>query len=198
MSDFDAQPSSSLRQDWRLPSNKSVALFLGRLHPKKGIEFLLRALKQMPDLGIHLIIAGDGEVEYVSYLKALSVNDPRVQFVGMLDGEVRRAALATADFFVLTSYQENFGNAVVEALASNTPVIITPGVNLANVISQHQVGEVVSLDDASIQGVLRRWTQNPQLVADCSVRCRTAAGELFDWAEIGKRWVEHYRRLIGT
>lgn len=196
LDDFTTQRSMQLKQQWGIPENASLAIFLGRIHPKKGIEFLVRALRLQPELNLHLVVAGSGDEAYVRQISRLAGEDSRIHVVGMLHGDDKTAALATGDFFVLTSYQENFGNAVVEALASGTPVLISPGVNLVDVIQERRVGEVVVLEDQAIADTLQRWTQQPQLVADYASRCRSTAGELFDWNEIGKRWIGHYQRLI--
>ncbi|SMP62092.1 Glycosyltransferase involved in cell wall bisynthesis [Neorhodopirellula lusitana] len=198
LDDFTTAPSDELRQGWGIPKDATLALFLGRIHPKKGIEFLIRAFQRRPELNLHLVVAGNGEAEYVRKVASMAADDPRIHFVGMLEGKIKKQSLATADFFVLTSYQENFGNAVVEALASGTPVLISPGVNLVDVVQQRQIGEVVELNEEAIASTLVRWVNSPEMVADYAVRCRTTAGELFDWAAIGKRWVDHYEKLIST
>ncbi len=196
LDDFTTDGSAKLRQQWGVPENARIAIFLGRIHPKKGIEFLVRALRLQPELDLHLIVAGSGDPAYVRQIERMAANDPRIHMVGMLQGSTKSSALATADFFALTSYQENFGNAVVEALASGTPVLISPGVNLAEVIQDRKVGEVVDLDDHAIAATLQRWTQQPHLIEDFASRCRSTAGELFDWDSIGERWIGHYQRLI--
>jgi glycosyltransferase involved in cell wall biosynthesis len=128
----------------RSPSSAShrYFLFLGRIHSKKGIELLLRAYSQItrtyalshggtpPDL----VIAGPClDERYLSTLKTLAQAEgigANVHWPGMLTGDAKWGALANAEAFVLPSYQENFGIAVVEALACGTPVLISDRVNI--------------------------------------------------------------------
>lgn len=100
-------------------------LFIGRLHPKKGIEVLLDAMRELPS-EFRLKVFGTGARDYVDKLiiSAADLGD-RVEFGGMVSGNHKMQAYQNADIFVLPSYSENFGIVVAEALASGTPVITT-------------------------------------------------------------------------
>jgi glycosyltransferase involved in cell wall biosynthesis len=110
---------------------KILALFLGRLHPKKGFDLLLPALSRaaasIPEL--HLLIAGPDEGGYMNVLLEMVKRNnllERITFMGMVQGSIKLEALGAADFFVLPSYQEGDSVAVKEAMASRLPVVITP------------------------------------------------------------------------
>ncbi|WP_083923545.1 glycosyltransferase [Amorphus coralli] len=106
-------------------------LFLGRLHPIKGIDLLLRAWADLqgrhPDWD--LIIAGPDEKGYGCKLRALAaeLRLERVSFVGALYGEEKIEAYSNSDLYVLPTHSENFGMTIAEALAAGTPVITTKG-----------------------------------------------------------------------
>jgi glycosyltransferase involved in cell wall biosynthesis len=105
-------------------------LFLGRLHPIKGIDRLLAALRRIERGDLALTIAGDGDPSYRAELERLVSElglDGRVSFVGFLDGEAKSAALRRAHLLVLPSHSENFGMAAAEALAHGTPVVAARG-----------------------------------------------------------------------
>jgi glycosyltransferase involved in cell wall biosynthesis len=108
-----------------------TVLFLGRIHPIKGLPLLLHAWASLavgrPQW--HLDIAGPDELSHLAELKALAhdLGAPRVRFLGPLYGAEKQATLQTAEVFVLPSHSENFGLVVAEALASGTPVIATTG-----------------------------------------------------------------------
>ncbi|MDH5896587.1 glycosyltransferase [Vibrio splendidus] len=109
-----------------LDINKSNILFLGRLHPHKCIENLIKAyilLDKTVQLKHNLIIAGAGNDEYSNYLKHLASNNPTIKFVGHITGLDKNNLYKEAKLFVLPSKSENFGNVVVEALYFGTPVI---------------------------------------------------------------------------
>lgn len=118
-----------LKDNWTL---KRRIVFMSRLHVKKGIELLLEALSHLKhDLyGYEVIIAGEGEPDYVETLKKAAISfglSEFVKFVGGVYGAEKVSLLQSADFFVLPTYSENFGIVVAEALACGTPVITTHG-----------------------------------------------------------------------
>jgi len=126
---------------------KRILLFLGRLHEKKGPDLLIRAfaevLRTQPgDARLHLVMAGPSfDPAYEEHLKSLaaSAHTP-VTFTGMLSGELKWGAFHAAEVFVLPSHQENFGIAVVEALACATPVLISNKVNIWREIVEDGAG----------------------------------------------------------
>ena len=118
-----------IKDNWSL---KRRIVFMSRLHVKKGIELLLEALSHLkPDLdGYEVIIAGEGEPDYVETLKKAAISfglSEVVKLVGGVYGAEKVCLLQSADFFVLPTYSENFGIVVAEALACGTPVITTHG-----------------------------------------------------------------------
>ena len=118
-----------IKDNWSL---KRRIVFMSRLHVKKGIELLLEALSHLkPYLdGYEVIIAGEGDPDYVETLKKAAISfglSEVVKFVGGVYGAEKVCLLQSADFFVLPTYSENFGIVVAEALACGTPVITTHG-----------------------------------------------------------------------
>ncbi|HWY40818.1 MAG TPA: glycosyltransferase [Chthoniobacterales bacterium] len=149
--------------------NKRVLLFLGRLHPKKGCDILIDAFGQIADDSLALVLAGPDQVGWQSELQRhvdnLNLGD-RVVFPGMLQGETKQAALTVADAFILPSHQENFGMAVVEALAMGLPVLISNRINIWREVDQDGAGYVESDDFSGTVRLLNRWIAAPQNVRD--------------------------------
>lgn len=106
-------------------------LFLGRVHPIKGIDVLLRAWQAVEDrfLDWELHIAGPDNGGYLAEMQALAakLRLERVVFHGPLFGEEKLRAYRAASLFVLPTHSENFGMTVAEALAAGTPAIVTKG-----------------------------------------------------------------------
>lgn len=118
-----------MKDSW---NRKKNILFLSRVHVKKGIEFLLEAVAMIKEQinGYIINIAGEGEPEYVNFLKKKAKElgiENMVNFCGGVYGEMKWKLFREADVFILPTYSENFGIVVGEALACGTPVITTKG-----------------------------------------------------------------------
>ena len=193
----DLPPRAEFRAAHGIPADAPLLFFLGRLHPKKGLDLFPPALAALP--GFYLAVAGpdhDGYGDQVrQHAARLSVAD-RVRFVGMLRGREKLAGLAAADLFVLPSHQENFGNAVVEALAAGLPVVISDQVNLWPDVRDAGVGGVVPLRVDALTEEIRRWLSSAELRAEAGRKAIPWVRERYDWAAIARRWADHYRALV--
>jgi glycosyltransferase involved in cell wall biosynthesis len=141
---------------------RRLVLFLGRIHPKKGGDLLLRGFARVaasvPDLD--LVMAGPDAAGERARLEALASQlgiAPRVHWTGMLDGELKWGALRAAEVFALPSHQENFGVAVVEALACGVPVLISDKVNIWREVVEGGCGIVASDEVEGVVTQLRQW-----------------------------------------
>ncbi|MEP6686164.1 MAG: glycosyltransferase, partial [Verrucomicrobiota bacterium] len=143
-----------------------MLLFLGRLHPKKGCDLLIEAVHRLRSTNepVSLVFAGPDQVGWEQELRArisrLGLLIP-VVFTGMIEGAMKRSALAAADAFILPSHQENFGISVVEALAAGIPVLISNKVNIWREIEADQAGYVENDDLAGTIRLIERWVQTP-------------------------------------
>jgi glycosyltransferase involved in cell wall biosynthesis len=139
-------------------------IFLSRIHHKKGIELLLDALATV-DFPFQLSIVGEGEIEYVEglKLKAESLALTKVLYwIGAVYGEEKYQLLADHDLFVLPSYNENFANVVIEAIAVKTPVLVSNMVGLQSFISKNNLGTFCELNAESIKDILKNNFENLQ------------------------------------
>jgi glycosyltransferase involved in cell wall biosynthesis len=115
----------------RAPSSgPQTALFLGRVHPVKGLPLLVEAWAKVRPKGWRMKIVGPDEVGHRAAVESLVRRhglEAAFEFVGELEGDAKRMAYESADLFVLPSHTENFGMAIGEALAHALPVITTHG-----------------------------------------------------------------------
>ena len=183
-------------------SNHPYVLVLSRLHPKKGLEMLLPAFlslaKQREFAEWKLVLAGDGDAEYVSLLRGLAEKEgmsERVIFVGWLQGEQKRVMLQRASLLALTSYQENFGLCVIEALACGVPVILSPHVNLAPEVEAAGAGWVTPLEPGAIESTLAATMRDPHGRAQCGAAGKELVLSRFTWAAVGGRLAEVYNSI---
>jgi glycosyltransferase involved in cell wall biosynthesis len=204
LAEFDRLPSpGTFRGAQPQLGDRPFVLFLSRLHPKKGLDLLVPAFARVAGdprmAGVTLVVAGPDEAGYRTQVEALASQEGiggRVLFPGMLKGEQRLAALAEAKLFVLPSYQENFGNAVIEALAAGTPVVISDQVNLHPEITGAGVGGVVPTRVEPLAAEMTRWLTDGALYESAKAKARPFVRERYDWLQIARRWQRHYSDLI--
>lgn len=175
-------------------------LFLSRLHPKKGMELLLDAVAGMArSYPVRLIVAGDGEPAYVAALKrraAIGGLDGRVVFVGFVGEAERDRLFAQADLFVLPSYDENFGMAVVEAMSAGVPVVVSEHVALADQVRKVGAGLVVPCDEREIARAMATLVTNSELRHQMSQAARQLVKAEFSWTEIGRQLAALYEQVV--
>lgn len=157
---------SRLRDRFPVLAGRTIVLFLGRIDPKKGLDLLLRALAEArarrPELA--LVIAGAGDPALTARLQTLAAElglADATLWTGFLDGPTKLAALAGADMLALPSFSENFGNAVVEAMAAGLPVIVSDQVGIHHEIAAAAAGVVVPTEVAPLAAALARLAGDP-------------------------------------
>ncbi len=156
--------------------DRPYLLFLSRVHPKKGVDLLIKAYTRLAaqrlEAGVvtpDLVIAGPLDSKYAESMQELAERErirlpkvdgaPAIHFPGMLSGDSKWGAFYGCEAFVLPSHQENFGIAVVEALACGRPVLISDQVNICDEIEQSGSGFVDRDDDAGTEALLRRFLE---------------------------------------
>ncbi|MEZ5353912.1 MAG: glycosyltransferase [Bryobacteraceae bacterium] len=141
---------------------KRRLLFLGRLHPMKGCDLLIRAFgnADSEDADAQLILAGPDSVGWRPELEAIAKGlglEGRVTFTGPLGGAEKWSALRGADLFVLPSHCESASYSTMESLGCSTPVLITDKVNIFRELIGRECAVVVADTEASVCEGLRRW-----------------------------------------
>jgi glycosyltransferase involved in cell wall biosynthesis len=181
-------------------------LFLSRLNKKKNIPSILKAVSRASAMGINikLKIAGEpnpGDREYRTYLQKMSQDldvQNFVEFCGFLSGKSKEEAFKWADVFILPSFDENFGVAVMEALSFSVPVIVSPQVALSQEIREFGGGWVTDerspQSPDSILKILKFINQNRNLILSESKKARSVA-ERFSWKRNSNELMLLYKSL---
>ncbi len=181
-------------------SDQRTALFLGRLHPKKGLPLLLQAWAKVRPTNWILNIAGPDEGGHrrgLERLVALLGLDNLVRFSGPLTDSCKVRAFEEADLFILPTHSENFGIAVAEALARGLPVITTHGAPW-KLLESESCGWWVPVSTAAIAAALEDASTRPieELVA-MGDRGRVAVEQRFRWDRIAEEFINCYRWVSG-
>lgn len=162
--------------------NKRIAIFLGRLHEKKGCDLLIQAFARelASDPEWHLLICGPDQVGWQASLQAMAARlgiADRITWAGMVTGDLKWGALFSSEIFVLPSHQENFGIVVAEALACGVPVLISDKVNIWHEVQVDGAG-LVGTDTLEGTCVTLKTWKNMSSLQKTGMRART--GECFE------------------
>ncbi|TYQ28120.1 glycosyltransferase [Pseudanabaena sp. UWO311] len=190
---------SHLRLLLQIPTHFPILLFMSRIHPKKGLEYLIESLGKLKEYNFALIIAGSGESDYVQQLQDLLVAQgisDRAHLVGFVEGEIKNLYLQGSDLFTLTSHSENFGIAVMESLAAGTPVLITDGVAIAPMVKEKAIGYVTKLEINAIVVTLENFLQNFHQKLHNRSRSQQIIAENYSWQSISAQLATIYRDII--
>jgi glycosyltransferase involved in cell wall biosynthesis len=201
-------PLSSLLVDRYLPPEMSsvpteapVLFFMGRLHPKKGLDLLIPAFAQVLQHhpSAYLVIAGPDPVGYKKVLIQLARShhiQERVLFSGMLTGQCKQAMLQRADIFTLPSYSEGFSVAILEALAAAKPVVISKYCYFDEVMSA-QCGHVVDTDIPQLVHALNKLLDLDAVTrSTIGLRGQRLIKQGFTWSTTAEKMIRLYQSVV--
>jgi len=178
--------------------DRPYLLFLGRLHPKKGCDLLIRAYAEVaPD--VDLVMAGPDQIGWMAELQGLAhrlgVGD-RIHWPGLLTGPAKWGALKSAEAFILPSHQDSFGVAVGEALGCGTPVLITDKVNIWREVKEAGAGLVETDSVAGIARLLRSYLALGDAERnEMRAAAKACFAEYFDMRSTAAKTLEIFREL---
>lgn len=186
----------TFRAKWDIPPGVPLVLFLGRLHPRKGVDFLIWALARAGVSDAHLAVVGpdEGALEPARAAAAAGLS-ARVVFTGLLAGADRLAALAAADLFALPAVGEGMPVAALEACAAGLPVLLSEGCNLPEVEAAG-AGRVLPLDLDAWTAALRALLTDPGARASMGESARRLAAERFTWSAAVDRLEAFYDAIL--
>lgn len=181
--------------------NDGFVLFVGRLHPTKGIEFLLRSFQKVREENprAKLVIAGPSEASYELKLVKLSGDlrlSSNVLFPGRLPREMLLSAYSGCSLLVLPSVYEPFGIAVLEAMAHGKPVIATRAGGPGEIIRDGSTGFLVDYgNELALAQKISILLSDEQLRIEVGQNARIEAKE-YTWETIAERVLSVYRGVL--
>jgi glycosyltransferase involved in cell wall biosynthesis len=188
------EPRRSRRPDRR------TALFLSRIHPKKGLLSLVEAWKTVRPTGWRVIVAGPDEEGHRNTVeeavKAADLWDV-FEFVGPVKDETKGLLYREADVFILPTMSENFGVVVAEALAHGVPVITTTGAPWSG-LREHGCGWCVRPDAGELAIAIREATGRSDSEREAmGERGRVWMEQDYSWSSVAKRMLSVYEWILG-
>jgi glycosyltransferase involved in cell wall biosynthesis len=185
---------------FQLPKDARNVTYLGRLHSGKALDILIKSFAQIaeefPD--VYLILAGpDGGFE--ATLRELSAQFnlvKRVRFTGMLNSEERKLLFACSNIATLVSHGENFGVAIVEAMAAGIPVIVSKKVCIHHDITKAGAGYAVDVGEDSLANALKQMLQSPIMTTKMGQVAAQTARNYYDIEKVTKSMANVYQKIL--
>lgn len=176
------------------PDDAPLALALGRLHPAKGLDILIRAAALVP--GLYVWIAGEGaEREALQQLTQELGLPGRVKFLGWRNDRV--SLFKTADLCVYPSREEPFGNVVVEAWACGTPLVTTASTGPRWLVRDGEDALMTPVDDVgTLAAAIARVIASPDLRASLAVAGRRRVAADFSESAIIARYIGLFESVV--
>ncbi len=175
-------------------ANAPTVLFMGRLQARKGVDILVDAFLAADVKKARLLIVGPDE-GMGSALRAMAGGDPRIVFTGYLDGSERLAALAGSDVFALPATGEGQSIALLEAMASGLPVVISPGCYMDEV-DDHGAGFVAEASVEAFALKLRELLRDGETRRDMGAKARSLVAEKHSWESVAAALESVYLELL--
>ncbi len=200
LSQFENLPQrGDFKKKYGLKENNQVVLFLGRVHKSKGIDLLISAFAELTGEfnDVKTVIAGPDD-GYLATLKSLTKDlglEGRVIFVGPLYGEQKLAAYVDADVYALTSPYEVFGVTILEALACGTPVVVTEGCGIADII-KNKAGLVVPYEKEPLSQALHTLLVDDKMRQQFSRSGKKLVRENYSWSNIAGQMERVYKSCL--
>jgi len=200
--EFATLPSPDVFRRRRLAGyDGELILFLGRITQKKGLDRLIRAFAEVRRVRpCRLAVVGPDDEGLLPSLRAIARELGLLDHIHFLDpvyGEERLAALSSADVWALPSHAENFGIAVVEAMAAGCAVLTTPEVDISSEIRAANAGVIADGKPREFAEALTRLLADEAARRDVGRRA-SAFARRYDWTAVGPELLQMYRRAAGS
>ena len=197
----DAAAGERFRNKFPELSGRRLVVYFGRINFKKGLDILARAFARVARdrQDIHLVLAGPDTEGYGRKVRGWLAEGgvlEKATFTGLLEGEYRFAVLQRAEVFALPSYTENFGQVVVEAMASRVPVVISDRVNIWPYVKQANAGLVVPCDAEATAEALLSVLTDPVKGKQMGCNGRHWAAEHLLWSAVAGQMADAYKAML--
>jgi poly(glycerol-phosphate) alpha-glucosyltransferase len=195
-----SETQSTVLWPGHMEADSKVLLFLGRIHPKKGLQHLIEAWSALTLRGWHLVIVGWDDGGHEPELRRLVRRyglESSVHFMGPLYGPEKEEALSRADAFVLPSHSEGLPMAVLEAWSYQLPVLMTPQCNIPEGFEADAAIRIRPHADAVRRGVQQLADMSATERAHMGKRGRALVADKFTWSRVAEQMHSVYQWVLG-
>ncbi|WP_025761348.1 glycosyltransferase [Dyadobacter tibetensis] len=200
LEEYEQLPAKgAFRKRHGITENQQIILFMGRLNIKKGLDLLLPAFKQIeqqiPDALLVLAGPDDGYEMATREFIGRHKLEGRVKLVGMLTDSLKKEALADADMFTLPSYSEGFSIAVLEAMASGVPALVSDRVGFGDYIQRHEAAYLCKLEVPDVAEGILKILQDRTYAQTLAFNAQEMVRKNFDIRVIANQLLEEYKNV---
>ena len=196
---FNTQVSNSFRDNYALPEEK-IVYFIGRLVREKGVHVLINAAQEVlnHNYNVKFIISGDGPAQMwlEDQARSLGIED-KVLFTGYADQNLRNNLYQIADAAVFPSLYEPFGIVALEAMITQTPVIVSDVGGFSEIIQHNQNGlKIYPNDSGSLAHNLLKLLSDQQLSATLIANAYQEVKIDYSWETIANQTIDVYQKVL--
>lgn len=181
--------------------DEKIILFVGRLVPQKGVEYLIMAapkiFEQHPDARI--IIVGNGWIkDHLLNLASSTKYSHKITFLGFLNDQDLTELTLSSDVLVVPSIYEPFGIVALEGMAAGVPVVASNVGGLAEIIEHGRTGFLAHRENPdSIASGINKILSDPEYAHRLAQNAKRKVYEVYSWEAVARRTIEVYRKAIG-
>jgi glycosyltransferase involved in cell wall biosynthesis len=193
------------REKLGISTDIPLLLYMSRIDPKKGLDLLIPALEILLEEGkiFHFILAGANpqDLSYENKIQQQIQQSKLGEYTtmtGFVSGDQKLGLLIDADLFILPSYYENFGIAVVEAMGVGTPVVISDQVHIWEEIEAAKAGWITPCQTESLSNTIRLALQDTNQLKRRGIYARQLTLQHYSWQAISRQMKQAYQKLIGN
>ncbi|MCE7039494.1 glycosyltransferase [Dyadobacter sp. CY312] len=200
VAEYSSLPAKGIfRSKHNISPTQKVVLFMGRLNIKKGLDLLLpgflKVHQSVPDAMLILAGPDDGyQKETEDFIRNNNLAG-KVKLVGMLTDTDKKEALSDADLFVLPSYSEGFSIAVLEAMTSRVPALVSDRVGFGDYIKKYNAAYLTPLNADGVAEGLLKILQDSDYAQTIANNAYNMVTENFDIKVVANQLLEEYKKV---
>ncbi len=187
-------------QKHKTKKDTKVLLFIGRIHPKKGLENLIHAWSKVESPNWRLVITGPNENKHLEDLKILAKKlhvNTRIDFTGPKFGEDKEQLLESSDAFILPSFSEGLPMSVLEAWSYKLPILMTPECNLPDGYESNAALKIETTPESIAEGLKHLFSLSNSQLEEIGNNGFKLVKEKYTWESVARQMIQLYDWVSG-
>ncbi len=183
------------RKKIKLPLDKTVVTYLGRLSKLKGLDLLLQVIEKTKNLPVHFVIAGSDSGYLPTIRKWLTHKKRNVTLLGVCAGQDKADLYQASDIFIYPSYSEGFSLGILEAAGAGLPLVITKGCHF-NLVGKIGAGIVTDISSTSLTMAVEKLVRSSTLRKKMGIQAKNLIETKYSQPKITQQIIKLYRQAL--